>query len=157
MAYSTYALMVESYGASLLDRLCTRRDDATPIDPVLVQSRVLASLEESAGFMDGFFQMIHTVPVMTTSVSGIALLRNCCEQIAVSFLVTRRGYVPRSEDETLVIALDRWRAFLRNVADGKATIPGISASDVAANGSAPEQSLFVISEPTFFPEASKFT
>lgn len=158
MAYSTFAQMVESYGAPLLDRLCTRRDDATPINPVLVQSRVLASMEEASGFMDGFFQMVMVVPVVTASPAGIALLRNCCEQIAVSYLVTRRGYLPRSEDETLVIAQDRWRSFLRSVADGQATIPGASAADsAAAGGTAPDPGFYIGSEEVFFPDASKFT
>lgn len=156
MAYSTYAQTVNSYGLPLLERLCTRRDDATPIASTLVQLRVNAALEEASGFMDGFFQVVHTVPVVTISASGLALLRSCCEQVAISFLVTRRGYIPRSEDETLVIAQDRWISFLRSVSSGKATIPGIAASDIAAGGSIPAQSLFVASEPVFFPDASKF-
>lgn len=156
MAYSTYLQLVESYGASLLTRLASRRDDPSTLDPAVVEARCLAALEEASGFMDGFFQTVHVVPVVTTVASGLSLLRNCCEQIAISYLVLRRGYLPRSEDETLVLAQDRWRAFLRDVSSGKATIPGVAASDAAAAGSLPSDGFFIGSEEPFFPEASTF-
>lgn len=156
MAYSTYAQIVDTYGLSLITRLASRRDDPSPLDVAVVTARVTAALEEASGFMDGFFQMVHAVPVQTTVASGISLLRSCCEQISIAFLVTHRGYLRNSEDETLVMAQDRWRSFLQRVADGKATIPGIGESDLSGLGSQPPQGFYVSSEEPFFPPVSNF-
>lgn len=156
MAYSTFAQLVETYGSPLLTRLASRRDDPSNIDPLVVESRCVAALDQASGFMDGFIQVSHSVPVVTTVAPGIALLRSCCEEVAISYLVTRRGYLPRSEDETLVLNQDRWRSFLRDVSSGRATIPGIAESDASSGGSAPAESFAVASEEPFFPEASKF-
>ncbi len=156
MAYSTYAQIVDTYGLPLITRLASRRDDHSPLDVAVVTTRVTAALEEASGFMDGFFQMVHAVPVQTTVASGISLLRSCCEQLAIAFLVVHRGYIRNSEDESLVLAQDRWRSFLQRVADGKATIPGIGESDLSGLGSQPSQGFYVSSEEPFFPPASNF-
>lgn len=151
MAYSTYQQLVDNYGAPLLARLVSRRDDASPIAPALIQLRCETALEDAAGFMDSFFQVVQPVPVFTSAPSGLSMLRSCCEQVAVSYLVTRRGYLPRSEDEALVVVLDRWRSFLRSVSKGEATIPGLISAPPSA-----DRTTFVVSEEPFFPDASKF-
>lgn len=150
MAYCTYSNLVETYGLPLLERLASRRDDVSPLDPAILEARIVASSEKASAFMDGFFQVQHVVPIMTVVPSGLMLLRSCCEQMTISDLLTTRGYLPRSEDETLVIATDRWRSWLRSVADGKATIPGVIASDSAGVGSTPAMGFVVESEPSFF-------
>lgn len=150
MAYCTFNQLVDTYGLPLLERLASRRDDQAHLDVVLLNTRVMGSAEKASAFMDGFFQVQHVVPIVTAIPSGLMLLRSCCEQMTISDLLTTRGYLPRSEDETLVIATDRWRSWLRSVADGKATIPGVIASDAAGAGSAPAMGFVVDSEPSFF-------
>jgi phage gp36-like protein len=150
MAYCTFQNLVDTYGLPVLERLASRRDDPSNIDPAVIEARVVASTEKASAFMDGFFQVLHVVPILTNVPSGQMLLRSCSEQMTISDLLTTRGYLPRSEDETLVIATDRWRSWLRSVADGKATIPGVIVSDTSGLGSLPALGFVVNSEPSFF-------
>ena len=148
MAYATITDLETTYSVSLFLRLCVRADDPSPVDPTLVAARKTAALEEASGFMDSYFQVCYNVPVQTTIDSALATLRNCCCVLAVASLVRQKGYVRGSEDESLIIAQDSWRSWLRDVSKGSSQVPGASATDasLAPGGSAPRQSFFVASE-----------
>lgn len=151
MAYATQAELVTAYSASLLERLCIRADDPTPLDPTVQAARITAALDEASGLMDGYFQSGYSVPVQTAIPSGLTSLRNCACVLAISALVRQKGYVRGSEDESLVISADTWRGWLRDVAKGVVQIPGASAFDTSSTGSAPRQSFLVHSKRPFVP------
>lgn len=153
MAYSTLTEFADVYGSSLLERICTRADDPADVPQPLIDARATAALDEASAFMDAYFQPSYFVPVVTTNASGLLSLRNCCHVLAMAALVRYKGYVAKSEDESLVIAADIWRGWLKEIARGGAQIPGASASDAAPgpNVSAPRNAMIFKSEEAFIP------
>ena len=128
-SYCSIAELDDAYGQNLFERLCVRSDETSPVAPATIQARKQAALDEASGYMDGYFQPAYYIPVQTTQPSGLANLRQCCGVLAVASLVRQKGYVARSEDESLVIAADPWRKWLRDVAAGVVQIPGASQFD----------------------------
>lgn len=156
MAYSTFADLVSSYGLPLLERLSARADDVDPIDPTLVSDRVAMALEDAAGFMDGYFQGLYSIPVLTAAPSGVSSLRACCSAVTISTLVNQKGYVRNSEDESLVLAGDRWKNWLKDVAKGLVTIPGSGQISPAPTDSAPPVNFVTFSKATMYPTMDRF-
>lgn len=153
MAYSTLANFANVYGQSLLNRICTRADDDDPIPPLLVDARASDALDEASAFMDGYFQPSYFVPVVTTNASALLTFRNCCHVLAMAALVRYKGFVAKSEDESLIVAADIWRGWLKEIARGTAQIPGASALDATPGpgSSAPRNAMVFISEQAFIP------
>lgn len=151
MAYATTRDLADAYSTALLGRLCVRSDDSIPMDPALIASRTQAALDEAAGLMDGYFQPCYSVPVQTAIISGITSLRGCACVLAVASLVRQKGYVRGSEDESLIVAAETWRSWLRDVSKGVVQIPGASAFDGVTAGSAPRQAYLVSSKRPFVP------
>jgi phage gp36-like protein len=149
MAYATSSDLTNAYSASLLGRLCVRADDPVPLDPAVQAARVAAALDGGSGVMDGYFQAGYNVPVQTAVPSGLTSLRDCCCVLAVATLVGQKGYVRGSEDESLMIRAETWRAWLRDVSKGIVQIPGASASDANSTGSAPRTAFLVSSKSRY--------
>jgi len=152
MAYATFADLTQSYGAGLLARICLRADDeVVPLPEETIELRASMALDDASGFMDGFFGGTYATPIITTSQSAVYALRNCCCVIAVSDLIQRLGYIQGSEDHSLVLAADRWRKWLEQVAKGVVTIAGASVSATADVGSTgPRKSFYVAGSPSLF-------
>ena len=157
MAYATITDLENAYSVSLFLRLCVRADDPDPVDPTLVASRKTAALSDASGLMDSYFQVCYNVPVQTAVDSALATLRNCCCVLAVASLVRQKGYVRGSEDESLIIAQDSWRSWLRDISKGAGQIPGASATDgsLAPGSSAPRESFYVASERRQVPHLNR--
>ena len=149
MAYATSPDLTTAYSASLLGRLCVRADDPVPVDPTVQDARVAAALDGASGVMDGYFQSGYNVPVQTSIPSGLTSLRDCCCVLAIAVLVGQKGYVRGSEDESLILRAEVWRAWLRDVAKGIVQIPGASAFDASSDGSAPRLPFIVSSKCRF--------
>lgn len=156
MAYSTFAQFQETYSPSLLSRLCLRAGEADTGDPTPTQVRSEAALDAAAGQMDTFFVQVYPVPLSTSHAPTLALLRKCCENMAVASLVRENGYVTGSEDEQLLKGQYAWLDWLASIRNGKTSLPGVSADAVGEGQVTIGASFVVESEDPFFPPASRF-
>lgn len=149
MAYATITDLQAAYSDSLLSRLAVRSDDPDPLPSGTRDARVNLCLDNSSGLMDSYFQSGYYTPIVTTFAAALQVLRNCCMVLTVADLVRQKGYVARSEDESLVIAADPWRKWLRDIQEGKAQIPGASllAGPSTPGAAAPRTSFVAISMP----------
>lgn len=147
MSYATIADLQDAYSDALLIRLAMRSDDPTPLPDPTRDSRIQLCLDNASGLMDSYFQTAYSVPFVTTFPAALMVLRNCCMNLAIADLVRQHGYVARSEDESLVIAADVWRKWLRDIQEGKAQLPGASLLQPALDAAAPRRGLVVASYP----------
>lgn len=153
MAYATQTDLETRYSVALLRRLATRADDdPLPIADATLATRVAAALEEASGLMDGYFQPCYHVPIATTNEAGLSVLLSCCAVMTVASLVRQHGWVAKSEDESLVLAAEYWKGWLRDTSKGLVQIPGASATDEnpSRSQSAPRNSVKALSAPPAF-------
>lgn len=157
--YATYLQLTNAYNEELLMRLGTRAGEY-PVDPVTVEARGTEALLAASGLIDGYLLGRYAVPVQSSSAAFMAALAQCCCALAVMELMMQKGYLPDSEDESLVIGaqkryLNKPNGWLYLIGNGSISIPGASSTGDGTQAT-PEEGYVIVSEEPFFPPASKF-
>lgn len=98
-------------------------------------SQILEFLEADAGVMDSYISEATDLPL---SEPYPAVLSKCNIDLACFSLLLWRGYNPETFDTNYQARAEHWLKWLEKVADGSASIPGVTGgSSDAASSAAP--------------------